>query len=255
MESEPDTSSVTACVCIVTPMQIECIPICQALSLQRDGDVWHGQMGPLAIVAAVCGIGQTVATSRIEQLINQYKPTRLLLTGFAGGLSEEVDIGWVLTADIIANEAGERLKLTDRPPEPISETPAGSRTILTSDQLIDSPQRKQALHQKHGAVAVDMESFAIARLAEERCIPLTMTRAISDRASEALPAWTQTCVNPDGSSRVASTAAKAIIMPWRIPTLLRLQRNSKVAGEALAYWVEGKLSQWAATLDKTLDDE
>ena len=60
-------------------------------------------------------------------------------------------------------------------------------TILTGDQVIFSAEKRQALRQEFDALAVEMESAAIAQVCALYDVPFVGIRGISDHASETIP--------------------------------------------------------------------
>jgi adenosylhomocysteine nucleosidase len=59
-------------------------------------------------------------------------------------------------------------------------------TVATGNQLILSTARKRWLHQTFGALAVEMESAAVAQVAVAHSLPWLAVRAISDTADDAV---------------------------------------------------------------------
>ncbi|MBC7222960.1 MAG: 5'-methylthioadenosine/S-adenosylhomocysteine nucleosidase [Anaerolineae bacterium] len=56
-------------------------------------------------------------------------------------------------------------------------------TVVTGDQVVLSTQRKQYLRKRFGALAVEMESAAVAQVAESWGVPWLVVRAASDQAN------------------------------------------------------------------------
>ena len=59
--------------------------------------------------------------------------------------------------------------------------------LLTTDRVVRLPREKQSLFQRYGAMAVDMETFAVAEVCRRRDVPFSSVRVINDTADEALP--------------------------------------------------------------------
>jgi hypothetical protein len=85
---------------------------------------------------------------------------------------------------------------------------------------------KATLFQRTGAVAVDMESHRIARVAAESGagLPALAIRAIGDPAGRALPALAATALGEDGRPRVGPVAAGLMRRPGDLAALLRWRR-------------------------------
>lgn len=106
--------------------------------------------------------------------------------------------------------------------------------LLGSDRAVASVAGKQHLAGRTGTVAVDMESHAVARVAEEAGVPLLVLRTVADTAADALPAWVFGLLNRDGTPNAAVAARRIVLGPWRLPGLIRLARRSRAAERALA---------------------
>lgn len=161
----------------------------------------------------------------------------LLSFGLAGGLDARLGPGTLVAANTVVGpdgrqwptdaawrgsvaRAGERLGLVVGP-------------IAGRDRALWSPAQKHACHLETGALAVDMESHAIAAVAAEAGIPFLVLRAVADRKHCKVPVAARSAVAADGSTRVASVVAKLAARPWETPTLVRLAGDGRRAFRAL----------------------
>ena len=97
---------------------------------------------------------------------------RLVSFGIAGALTPGLEIGTVIDATRVVDEAG--AVLWEGPPLGVESARTG--TILGAATIIDDPGERARLHESSGADAVDMESGPLARTGRlAGCI-----RAISD---------------------------------------------------------------------------
>jgi adenosylhomocysteine nucleosidase len=106
-----------------------------------------------------------------------YRPPFFLLAGFSGALLPGRPVGHLLLATEVVDEHDGRWPATwpgDR------HVPHERGRALTADALVVDPQAKRELGDRHGAVAVDMESAAAARLCHEHGVPFGCLRAVSD---------------------------------------------------------------------------
>jgi hopanoid-associated phosphorylase len=104
----------------------------------------------------------------------------------------------------------------------------GARTILATEDA------KRAAWRETGALAVDMESEAVARAAAAAGIPFLVLRAIADPAVRELPPAALIPLAEDGTPALASVLAEVLRRPRQIPTLLTLARETRQALLALA---------------------
>jgi adenosylhomocysteine nucleosidase len=93
---------------------------------------------------------------------------------------------------------------------------------------------KTELRRTTGVDAVEMESEVIHTICRERGIPCATVRAISDSANDDLPLDFNQVSNPDLSLNYGKLAGALLRQPGKIPALLRLQRNCKLAAQRLA---------------------
>jgi purine nucleoside phosphorylase len=117
---------------------------------------------------------------------------RLLVWGTAGGLVAGLAPGTLLLPAEVLDEAGEhfaiaedwRAQLLDCVPTgiPLAESP-----LVTAARPLADSQAKSALAAASGALAVDMETAAIARVAAERAVSFAVVRAIADPLELVLP--------------------------------------------------------------------
>lgn len=99
--------------------------------------------------------------------------------GFAGGARPGFEVGdLVMASEVIDAHSQDR-----RRPDPSLLTLGGGASIgpfVTVDRVLSQPQAKSDLGTRFGAIAVDMESAAVAQAAEEAGLPWVAVRAILD---------------------------------------------------------------------------
>ncbi len=108
------------------------------------------------------------------------------------------------------------------------------RELHSIDRVAVTAGEKRDLRESTGAAAVDMESAAIARKAAEWGVPFYAIRAVSDTALEDMPLDFN--IYRDAAGRFSRTriAMAAVARPFsRVPALLRLDRNCRIAAESL----------------------
>ena len=151
---------------------------------------------------------------------------RLLLSfGIAGALDPTLAAGDIVIASRI-DDAGRShpcigLALPSRPSW--REGP-----VHGSDRLIGDPAEK-ALLATGGALAVDMESHRVARIACGAGIPVAAIRAISDSSVQSVPAFVAGAVRADGTPRFAPVLAGLARDPRTLGDLIALRRGTNAA--------------------------
>jgi hypothetical protein len=183
-----------------------------------------------------------------------------MIIGVAGGLSPELEAGDLVVGDSIAYCRGDTalahvsgVSLPCRQAErsaawlhgalaPRAEVndwgngSVGVGRITTVDGIVANPEHKASLWRLLGSPAratVDMESFHVAQIFEERSIPWTVLRAVSDPATTALPAWLPGCVGSDGTILRRRVVAGLLLRPRSLARLLGFRREVRRAAERL----------------------
>ncbi len=170
----------------------------------------------------------------------------LLSWGVAGGLDPALGAGAVLLPTEVLGPAAaagspalqrfatsrtwrERVAVALRPHAPLNHG-----ALLSSVLPVAGAQLKARLFQDTGAVAVDMESAAVAQVAAEHHLPFITLRVIVDSASVTLPASVVRMLEPAHAGRSARWRAWGLLgAPRDWGALLRLAQASRLARRAL----------------------
>jgi adenosylhomocysteine nucleosidase len=95
------------------------------------------------------------------------------------------------------------------------------------------PASKREKFAATGAVAIDLESGAVAELAAARKKPFAALRAVCDPAEAGLPPAALAAIDAAGRVSVWAVAASLLREPTQIPALIALGRTAGVARAAL----------------------
>jgi adenosylhomocysteine nucleosidase len=158
--------------------------------------------------------------------------------GLAGGLDPELRAGnIVLPHEVISLEGAsfvtaetwrERLRLVIAKHHPV----AGGK-LLTSPRPIAAPADKIAAFRETGAVAVDMESVAVAEVAAARHLSFVAVRVIVDTAGDVLPR-TIVASSREGQVDIRRLVRGLAAAPLDLIALMRLARQYRSAIRSLA---------------------
>ncbi len=143
-----------------------------------------GRIGGEEIRIAHVGVGPAAASMNIRQLLTEGPSPRVIIcAGFAGGLDARVRTGDLVVADnFSAPELRTRAQaLTGEKPHRFFGA------LVSRDSPVESAAAKAALARETGALAVDMETAAVAEACLGAGVPLLAVRAISDGAMTPLP--------------------------------------------------------------------
>lgn len=92
---------------------------------------------------------------------------------------------------------------------------------------------KRRLARESGAVAVDMESHAVAAIAARHGQSFIALRAVVDVADRSVPSAALAAVDPEGQIRGLAAALALCRAPGQIPAMIGLARDTRVAMRAL----------------------
>jgi adenosylhomocysteine nucleosidase len=184
-----------------------------------------------ALAVVVCGgIGPEAARRATEAVIALYRPARVLSAGFAGSLTESLQVGEVL----------EPRRVVDARDGSKTDTGAGDG-LLVSFSSVAGTEQKAKLAGAYGAQAVDMEAAAVAKGAEARGLQFAAIKAISDESGFPMPSMQQ-FIAADGSFQSGRFALHCALRPWSWGAVLRLARNSSLASRSLCSKLESVIA-------------
>ena len=198
-------------------------------------------------VATGLGIGRAADTARLA-LRSLASADLVIATGLAGALSEELRPGDLVLADRLILEE-ERRGLA---PTRVAIAPAdlarfkaalasypltfATGTILTAAQILKDGAAKRDAHTRTGALAVDMESAAIAAEAYRCGRRFACVRAVLDTVDEEIVG--AELAGPDGEVRPLAAAGFVLRNPAAVVGLTRMMRSLNRATAALAAALE-----------------
>lgn len=176
------------------------------------------------------GPGPRRAAHALDVALSKVSPAAIVSTGVCGGLAEGLKVGTILIANRIldGDGGGEYAAAT-----PQSAPAASTVTIVSMDRVAVTLSDKRKLRGT-GAAAVEMEAAAVAARASKERTPFFCVRAVSDTAEEEFALDFNLLRDRDGRFNLPAIVWEALKRPLqRIPSLLRLDRNSRAAAESL----------------------
>ena len=205
-----------------------------------------GKLGELVVGVVESGVGRKAAAAAARDVIDIIAPKYVVSAGFAGGLVSELKRGHVVmpnrVIDVNGNEAIIPLNLTDEQIEATQGLTVG--TLLTVDRIIGEVAEKRNLGEKHEAVAVDMETVAIAKACEEKGTKLISVRIISDAVDQPLPKDLGKMMSQKTTSGMIGAAAATIFnRPGSVKDMWNLNSMANKASDLLAGFLVGVLPQ------------
>ena len=105
--------------------------------------------------------------------------------------------------------------------------------LAGSDGTVATAAAKHEMFRATGAVAVDMESLAVAQAARDRGIMFCAVRAIADPAQREIPGWVPGAISTKGKTRPMSVLSALFGRSGQIGNLAQLARDSQAAKACL----------------------
>jgi adenosylhomocysteine nucleosidase len=185
---------------------------------------------------AVSGMGGALAAAAARRLIDA-GAAALMSFGLAGGLDPALDAGCVVLPEEVLSRSGARhtvsLDWYGRIRGAVAaQRPIASGALLSDIEPLVSAADKAAAFRDSGAVAADMESFAVAEAARNAHIPFVVVRVICDTARDTLPRAV-IAASRGGAVSLARLTYGLATAPWELLALLRLARRYRTAMRSL----------------------
>jgi len=171
--------------------------------------------------------------------------TALMLAVFVG-LAPQLRQGDIVMPRQLADTSGRELEIDFGI---ASETLAANPRLhlgrlLSVDRVIYQASEKRALGEKHNAVAVDMESLAVAEVCRSRKVRFLAVRVISDTVEHELPADVDRLVRQNSrAGRLGAATAAIFRRPSSVKDMWQLKEDALVASQRLATFLSGIIPQ------------
>jgi adenosylhomocysteine nucleosidase len=185
----------------------------------------------------VCGAGPDNAARAARALIDR-GASGLLSWGCAAGLAPALKAGDLCLPYTILEGNGASHAVTGFWHERVRHALQGhfdvhTGAMFSSRHLVADASEKRALAVTYGAVALDMESAAIAAAAAQRSVPFIALRAIVDAAHVSLPRAVGNSLGADGAVSLYSLIGSALCSPGELGALVRLGLGFRMALQML----------------------
>ncbi len=218
---------------------------------------WRGPMARREVAMVQCGPGLDRAREAARLLVERQNPRILLSVGMCGGLVPGQQTGDILVASKILT-GGEPLVVDPRVlavaqrvavefhelgriPEKgttIKGYRCAEAVLVSRDQVLTTAARKKAEAAASGAEAVDMESSAVAGVAEEAGIPWCAVRVISDTVHEDLPLDFNRFMDSSGQPQRLKIFMKGLLNPRLMARLMAMEKTTRDIGRVLVRFLD-----------------
>ncbi len=190
------------------------------------------------IILIHSGAGAENARKAAELAISK-GATQLMSWGCAAALSPDLKMGDLVLADSLINSDGQEISVNATWHQKArnvlgSDVVAYKGALISSEKIVSTAQAKQEIYTKTGAIALDMESAAIAKVATHYALPFLAIRAIADPASMDLPNALQNSLNDKGEVAITQILKSLILNPKEIPHLIQVGQYFQIAKKTLS---------------------
>lgn len=150
--------------------------------------------------------------------------------GIGGGLSPALDCGRIVIGTAVIASDGRHVtdpKWSSNLGRLLPDATAGD--IAAGGVPMVSTAQKVRLYRQNGAVAADMESHTVARVAARYGLPFAVVRVIADTADDGLPPAAVAGMGPGGRIRLGAVISSVARTPGQLPDLIRVARGTRRA--------------------------
>jgi len=224
--------------------------------LVDEAHVTVGWIGAEPVALAVTGDGERNACRGLSALLVAYPVKRIVVVGTAGGLSADVDVGALVVADRVINEADGDVRKADAAlvAGAIAACNARRGIALTATRIADTVDDKRRLLAMatssvsgtsadpdlaaHPTAVVDLESAGFAAIASRANVPWVVLRAVSDTATDSIPSLLNRSRDDGGAVRRGRVIWGLLSEPRTLLPLLALRERVRTCAQHLAGAVE-----------------
>lgn len=186
----------------------------------------------------ISGSGGSNAEAAADELVAR-GARQLVSWGCAGALADHLAPGDVILPASVRTSDGSQVSFCGKWRRRLAQSVAediriDEGSIAESADIVDTVAGKSRLRDATGAVAVDMESAAVLRVAKGHNVPCIAVRAIADNASTPVPRSVLRSVDPHGEVRLARLIIELARDPSELVGLTHLNRCFRAALRSLS---------------------
>jgi adenosylhomocysteine nucleosidase len=184
---------------------------------QGGQEVTSGRLGGHEVRIIHTGVGAKTARARLIQCLDTAAPALLISSGFAGASRSNYRVCDLLLA---ANFSDPGLLTTAR--RVLREQHVHTGKMMSVTKMIDSFEEREEVWRRHEAVAIDMETEAIAAVCATRNLRMLSLRVLTDTPLHPFPLPAEVLFDIERQKTPSFRLIKYLAMhPMAIPRLLR----------------------------------
>jgi len=224
-------------ILILTAIELEARTLARRLALPLLPGFPFPVFGRARLRLAPVGLRAHLSGARWAALTAGLDRPLVVSAGVCGGLDPRLGAGDVVIPERVHDSSGAIHPVTPQYHR-LAVARAGAAVcrgaLITTADVVATPEAKAALFAASGAAAVDMESALIMARASAAGCPAVVVRAVSDSAAQRLSPRLTGLVTAEGRLRVVRAVALGIARPATVPGALALGRRTHRALGAVA---------------------
>ncbi len=190
-----------------------------------------------SLLMTCAGTGPENACIAAEQLMSQ-GAQRLISWGCAAALNNTLRPGDMIITNTLIDTEFTRFELkTSWAEKTVSLLQdvlvVHNGSLAESKAIVSSSAHKQQLYANTGADILDMESVAVAKVAQQYNVPFLAIRAVADPATMTLPTAVSSSLNAEGQIQITKLLLFLLLHPMELPELIRLGWYFSIAKKKL----------------------
>jgi adenosylhomocysteine nucleosidase len=224
-------------ILILTAVELEARKLARELELPLLRAFSFPAFGRGALRLAPVGLRAVLCGPRWARLLDGLDHPLVVSAGVCGGLDPRLRPGDLVIPERVMEPPGD--------PHPIASdhhraalarggATAWTGPLITTREVVRTPEAKAALFAASGAVAADMESAVIVARAAGAGCPALVVRGVSDGAGESLAPELTGLVTREGRLRLGRALALTVTRPATLSEALGLRRRTYQALGAVA---------------------
>ena len=216
-------------------------------------EAWFGKYQGRNIVLVRTGVGRKRAQNATQQVIDKFNPEVIISMGYAGALTEGLNVGDMFVASTILSPESDSnsfemddpknlkwLELAKKTPPPENVKLKIGR-LITVDMVVHTPKAKKELGSRFRAEAVEMETLEIALLARVNKIAFISIRGISDAVNHELIDCSS-FLGSDGELSKLRAGWYVLTHPKSLKNAISLRSHAQIASQNLTDFISKLIS-------------
>ena len=216
-------------------------------------EAWFGKYQGRNIVLVRTGVGRKRAQNATQQVIDKFNPEVIISMGYAGALTEGLNVGDMFVASTILSPESDSnsfemddpknlkwLELAKKTPPPENVKLKIGR-LITVDMVVHTPKAKKELGSRFRAEAVEMETLEIALLTRVNKIAFISIRGISDAVNHELIDCSS-FLGSDGELSKLRAGWYVLTHPKSLKNAFSLRSNTQIATQNLTDFISRLIS-------------